>query len=211
MEVEFTARQVKISKALRVQAEEGMERIARLLGKSARACVTFGAQRHIQIVELTVQARLQIIAATGKASTLDGALREAIDHAENQARRYRDRRLERKRLPKEEKVLTALPVARPRSRTPLVIAERLNGTVPHLGAKARTSIAVHSFPNRATVVEPHILKSGDAIVMRPMTIEEAVKDAEFRDRDLLIFRNAGGDIFVLHRRRDGQMELVEIP
>ena len=44
-----------------------------------------------------------------------------------------------------------------------------------------------------------------------MTIEEAVKDAEFRDRDLLVFRNAGGDLYVLHRRRDGQMELVEIP
>jgi putative sigma-54 modulation protein len=47
--------------------------------------------------------------------------------------------------------------------------------------------------------------------MTPMTIEEAVKDAEFRDRDLLIFRNAAGDTFVLHRRRDGQMELVEMP
>ena len=44
-----------------------------------------------------------------------------------------------------------------------------------------------------------------------MTIEEAVKDTEFRDRDLLIFRNAAGDLYVLHRRRDGQMELVEIP
>jgi putative sigma-54 modulation protein len=77
--------------------------------------------------------------------------------------------------------------------------------------RARASIAVHSFPNKPTVVEPHILKSGEAIVMRPMTIEEAVKDAEFRDRDLLIFRNSGGDMFVLHRRRDGQMELVEIP
>ena len=44
-----------------------------------------------------------------------------------------------------------------------------------------------------------------------MTIEEAVKDAEFRDRDLLIFRTVSGDMFVLHRRRDGQMELVEIP
>jgi hypothetical protein len=31
----------------------------------------------VQIVELTVQARLQTIAATGKADTLDAALREA--------------------------------------------------------------------------------------------------------------------------------------
>ncbi len=88
MEVEFTARQVKISKALRTQAEEGMERIARILGKTARASVTFGAQRHVQIVELTVQARLQTIVATGKADTPDAALRQAMEHAENQARRY---------------------------------------------------------------------------------------------------------------------------
>ncbi len=67
------------------------------------------------------------------------------------------------------------------------------------------------FPRSATVVEPHIVKSGEAIALKPMTIEEAVKDAEFRDRDLLIFRTASGDMFVLHRRRDGQMELVEIP
>jgi len=211
MEVEFTARQVKISKALRTQAEEGMERIARILGKTARASITFGAQRHVQIVELTVQARSQTIAATGKADTLEAALREAMEHAENQARRYRDRRLEGKRLPKGEKVLTAPPVVRPKARAALVIAEPGDGMPASARAKDRASIAVHSFPNRATVVEPHILKSGEAIVLRPMTIEEAVKDAEFRDRDLLIFRNPGGDMFVLHRRRDGQMELVEIP
>jgi putative sigma-54 modulation protein len=61
------------------------------------------------------------------------------------------------------------------------------------------------------VVEPHIVKSGDAIALKPLTIEEAVKEAEFRDRDLLIFHTKSGDTFVLHRRRDGQMELVEIP
>ena len=208
MEVEFTARQVKISKALRTQAEEGMERIARILGKTARASITFGAQRHLQIVELTVQLRLHTIAAAGKADTLESALREAIEHAINQARRYRDRRLESKRLPKEEKVLTALPVSRPKSRASQPPAEAVE--TKSARARARTSIAVHSFPNRPTVVEPHILKSGEAISMKPMTIEEAVKEAEFRDRDLLIFRNPAGEMFVLHRRRDGQMELVEI-
>ena len=47
MEVEFTARQVKISKALRTHAEEGMERIGLILGKSAHASITFSAQRHV--------------------------------------------------------------------------------------------------------------------------------------------------------------------
>jgi putative sigma-54 modulation protein len=208
MEVEFTARQVKISKALRTQAEDGMERIARILGKTAHASITFGAQRHLQIVELTLQVRLQTIVATGKADTLDSALKEAIDRAVSQARRYRDRRMDSKRLPKEEKVMTAPPVARPKLRSGQLDSE--DGVVKSAKARARTSIAVHSFPNRATVVEPHILKSGEAISMKPMTIEEAVKDAEFRDRDLLIFRNPSGEMFVLHRRRDGQMELVEV-
>jgi len=209
MEVEFTARQGKISKALRTQAEEGMERIARILGKTSRASITFSAQRHLQIVELTVQTRLQTIAATGKADTVDAALRQAIDHAENQARRFRDRRMDGKRLPKGEKMLTALPVARPKARP--AQPEEDAAEVKPVRGKVRASIAVHSFPARATVVEPHIVKSGEAISMRAMTIEEAVKDAEFRDRDLLIFRTSAGELYVLHRRRDGQMELVEIP
>jgi putative sigma-54 modulation protein len=208
MDVEFTARQVKISKALRAQAEEGMERITRILGKTVRASLTFGAQRHIQIVELTVQLRMQTIAATGKADTLDSALKVAIEHALNQARRYRDRRLEGKRLPKEEKVLTAPPVARPKARAAQPPADGTEAKPAR--SKVRASIAVHSFPNRARVVEPHILKSAEAISLKPMTIEEAVKETEFRDRDLLIFRNPSGEMFVLHRRRDGEMELVEI-
>lgn len=209
MDVALTARNVKVSKALRAYAEEGMERIGRVLGRTARASITFSSQRHVHVVELTVQARTQKIAATGKASTPDAALREAIEHAEHQAHRYRDRRLVSKRLPRGEKIMTALPVARPKARIePDADAEEAKSA--RLATRARASIAVHSFPANTAVVEPHVLKNGEAIALRPMTIEEAVKDAEFRDRDLLIFHTSSGDMFVLHRRRDGQMELVEI-
>jgi putative sigma-54 modulation protein len=207
MEVEFTARQVVVPKALRTQAEEGLERIARILGKTTRASITFRAQRHIQIAEITLKARLQTIVAAGKADNLEAALREAISHAELQAQRYRDRNFERKRLPKHEKVHTAPPVTRTKTRA--AQPEDANGNSAR--TRARASIAIHSFPMSKTVVEPHILRSGEAIAMKPMTMEEAVKDAEFRDRDLLIFRNQAGELYVLHRRRDGQMELVEIP
>ena len=210
MDLALTARKGKISKSLRTQAEEGMDRIGRILGRNARASIIFSAQRHLHVVELTVQARTQKIAATGKAVTPDAALREALAHAEHQVHRYRDRRLVSKRLPKVEKVLTAPPVARPKARTD-PSADREEARPARPAAKARASIAIHSFPSNATVVEPHILRNGEAIALRPMTIEEAVKDAEFRDRDLLIFHTAAGDMFVLHRRRDGQMELVEIP
>ncbi len=207
MEVEMTARQVRIPKALRQQAEEGMNRIARILGKTTSAAITFRVQRHLQIAELTVKARMHTIAARGEADSQESALRAALAHAEHQALRYRDRHLARKRLPKEEKELSAPPVTRPKTRAAEPDGE--NSTEP--AAKPRASIAVHSFPARRTVVEPHVLKSGEAIALKPMTLEEAVKEAEFRDRELLIFRNPAGELFVLHRRRDGQMELVEIP
>lgn len=206
MEVELTARQVKVPKALRDQASAGMDHIARILGKTTSASIIFRVQRHLQIAELTVKARLQTIVATGEADTMESALRQALAHAEHQALRYRDRNLARKRLPKEEKILTAPPVARPKARASLPPEESSNGT-----AKSRANIAVHSFPAKAAVVAPHVLSSADAIALKPMTVEEAVKEAEFRDRDLLVFRNGGGDLYVLHRRRDGQMELVEVP
>ena len=154
---------------------------------------------------------MQRFAATGKADTPLAALREAIEHAEHQAHRFRDRRLESKRLPKDEKVLSAPPVTRAKTRALEPDSDEVDGNSRRLAGKARTSIAVHSFPTQNTVVEPHIVKSGEAIALKPMTIEEAVKETEFRDRDLLIFRTAAGDTFVLHRRRDGQMELVELP
>jgi putative sigma-54 modulation protein len=208
MEVELTARQVKIPKALRAQVEEGMNRIARILGRTTTASITFRTQRHLQIAELTVKARMQTIAACGEADTQESALRAALAHAENQALRHRDRNITRKRLPKEDKVLEAPPVSKPKvARATSSEAAEENGRA----AKPRAEIAVHSFPAPAAVVEPHIVRSADAIALRPMTMEEAVKEAEFRDRDLFIFRNLAGDLYVLHRRRDGQMELVEIP
>ncbi len=211
MDMEFTSRQGKITKALRKQAEEGMERIGRILGRTARVSVVFDAERHLHIVELTVKGRAQQFAAEGKAPKPDAALRQALSHAEAQARRYRDRKIVSKRLPIAEKVMSAPPLGRPKARA--AVPEEPSAVPEHSsnGTKPRISIAVHSFPAHTTVVEPHIVRNGDAFAMRPMTIEEAVKDAEFRDRDLLIFRTASGDLYVLHRRRDGQMELVEIP
>ena len=210
MDVELTARQVRISKALRAQAEDGMERIARIMGRTTSASVTFRVERHLQIAELTVSARHHTIVAAGQAASQEAALRDALAHAEHQALRYRDRHLTRKRLPREEKLLTAPPVARPKTR-PAEPEITENGQPARPASKARASILAHSFPAKPTVVEPHIVKSSEAIALRPMTLEEAVKEAEFRDRELLIFHDPAGKMFVLHRRRDGQMELVEMP
>jgi putative sigma-54 modulation protein len=42
-------------------------------------------------------------------------------------------------------------------------------------------------------------------------LEEAVKEAEFRDRDVFVFRDPQGKVKVLHRKKDGRVELIEAP
>src|SRR5262249_26315320 len=154
---------------------------ARILGRTTTVSVTFRTQRHLQIAELTVKARMQTIAACGEADTQESALRAALAHAEQQALRHRDRKITRKRLPKEEKVLEAPPVSRPKAARAVNLEAALeNGRANQSAAKPRAEIAVHSFPAPTAVVEPHILKAADAIALRPMTVEEAVKEAEFR-------------------------------
>jgi putative sigma-54 modulation protein len=211
MEVEFTARKVKISRGLRTQAAEGMERISLILGKNASAGIVFSAQKHLQIVEVTIKARMHTIAAEGKANTLQSALHQALEHAERQARRHRDRRIAIKRKPKQEKALAATPAAQTKSRAVQPVAQASKEKPARAAAKAIAVVAGHYFPAPTAVVEPHIATDGESFALRPMTIEEAVQDAWFHNRDLLIFHNLSGELFVLHRRRDGQLELVKIP
>jgi putative sigma-54 modulation protein len=72
-------------------------------------------------------------------------------------------------------------------------------------------IVVHKFPSIAKTTEVHLIRTIDAVAMRPMTLEEAIKEVHFRDRDVFIFRDPKGKLMVLHRTRDGKMELIETP
>jgi len=201
MEVEFTAKQGKITKSLRDKATLALDKMGRILGKTATASVTLGAQRQNQIIEITLQARSQTIAASGKGAKADIALRQALDHVELQVMRYRDRKIVAKRLPKEEKLLVVPPVSRTKSRA-------AQPEEPVAKPKKRTKAAA---PAEAKVPgQPNLIQGGDSVATKPMRIEEAVKHAESGDRDLLIFRTPAGELQVLHRRRDGKMELVEV-
>jgi len=83
-------------------------------------------------------------------------------------------------------------------------------TKSSVGRKA-VPMLVHSFPSQSPLAEPHVARSSDGVALRPMSLEEAVKEAAFRDRDVFVFRDHGGQAMVLHRKRDGKMELIEVP
>ncbi len=139
--------------------------------------------------------------------------------AETQAVKYKNKLRAQKRLPKEEKLHTDSELAR--TRRPGKAAASADGVVKAENGKETTNgrgpgkpvlpVTVHSFPARVPIAEPHVVRSSDSVALRPMTLEEAVKEAEFRDRDVFVFRDPKGNVMILHRKRDGKMELIEAP
>ncbi|MDP9268174.1 MAG: sigma 54 modulation/S30EA ribosomal C-terminal domain-containing protein [Acidobacteriota bacterium] len=61
------------------------------------------------------------------------------------------------------------------------------------------------------MTEAHVVRSEDSVALRPLTLEEAIKECEFRDREVFVFRDREGRVKVLHRTKDGKMELIEAP
>jgi putative sigma-54 modulation protein len=211
MPVECTGRQVAITKPLRTLAEEGIERIAKILGKVTSAHVVLTAEKYRQIAEVTIKTRACTFVALCESSTsMENALRDSLVKAETQATRYKDRQRTRKRQPKQEKRLEETGIAR--SGRGGVAASAANGVSNGKShAQPAIPVTVHSFPARVPIAEPHVVRSLDSVALRPMTLEEAVKEAEFRDRDVFVFRDNEGNVKVLHRKRDGKMELIEAP
>ena len=84
---------------------------------------------------------------------------------------------------------------------------------PAVGLSEKTAIpvVVHKFPQIAKTTDVHLVRSDEAVAIRPMTLEEAIKEAHFRDRDVFVFRDKKGKVMILHRTRDGKMELIEAP
>jgi putative sigma-54 modulation protein len=215
MQIEYTGRQFAITPSLHAIGDEGVERIGKILGKITTAKVVLSAEKYRQSAEVTISTRLQSIVGLSEATSMEIALREAIAKAETQAIRHKDRLRARKRKPKEEKVAEDSELARthrPGRAVSLAASaapetKAANGS----GHKKPPPVTVHSFPARTAIAEPHVVRSIDSIAMRPMTLEEAVKEAEFRDREVFVFRDNQGALKVLHRKRDGKMELIEVP
>jgi len=219
MQVEYTGRQVTVTPSLRALAEEGIARISKILGRTTGAHVILSAEKYRKTAEVSIKTRLNDIMGIAESTTLETALRSALDKAETQAIRCRKKLQAKKRQPKEEKQTAdvLLPRTRRTAAKAAPAAEkaaadtgspRANG-----GGRSRPVIpvTVHSFPAKTPIAEPHIVRSTDSVALRPMTLEEAVKECEFRDREVFVFRDKRGNVKVLHRKRDGKIELIEEP
>ena len=63
MDVEYTGRQTTITRKLKLQAEAGLARIAKIVGNSGSVHVILSTDKYRQIAEVTVQTRHQKLVA----------------------------------------------------------------------------------------------------------------------------------------------------
>jgi putative sigma-54 modulation protein len=140
---------------------------------------------------------------------METALRDALAALEKQAIRQKKKKTTIKRKSREGVRQVAL--ASPEDG--VVEVRKVQKTTGSQNGSSRTTVAmlVHSFPSETPLAEPHLVRSSDGVAIRPMSLEEAVKEAAFRDREVFVFRDHGGQALVLHRKRDGKMEVIEVP
>jgi putative sigma-54 modulation protein len=199
MNVEYLARQYEITPAVRGEVEDGLTKLQKILGDNFSSKVILAVEKHRYIAEITVKRRRGHLVGLAEATDMVAAVNQALEHIETQALKSNGRRRATHRKPKDK------------GWTEPVEAEA--ETQITVGASAATAVpvVVHKFPSIARTTEAHLVKSTDSIAMRPMTIEEAVKECEFRDREVFVFRDGKGRVKVLHRRKDGKIELIEVP
>jgi putative sigma-54 modulation protein len=209
MDVEYTGRQASVTRKYKAQTEAGLARIAKIVGNAGSAHVTLSRDKYRYIAEIKVQTRSLKLVAACESTEMSTALRDALAKIEQQAIRRKKKKVSIKRRGKSGVAVTAgeeaeLPADEAKPPADKVAAKSSSGrkTVPML---------VHSFPSHSPLSEPHIARSTEGVALRPMSLEEAVKEAAFRDRDVFVFRDHGGQAMVLYRRRDGKMELIEVP
>ncbi|HWZ49872.1 MAG TPA: ribosome-associated translation inhibitor RaiA [Granulicella sp.] len=224
MEIEYTGRQTTITKKLKTQTEAGLTRIAKLVGRSASAHVFLTTEKYRRIAEVTLKKRGQSLVGTCEATEMTSALHDALSKLEQQAIRYSKKRATEKRHPKARQPgikLAALDVlsgieleAAPANGAKLPTKAKKTNGGNGSGRKA-VPMVVHSFPagssRRPPIAEPHVVRAIDGAAIGPMSLEVAVKEASLRDRDVFVFRDPYGQPMVLHRQRDGRVELIQFP
>jgi putative sigma-54 modulation protein len=197
MNVEFTGRQYEITPAIRKEVETGLNKIRKILGDRFETKVILAVEKHRHKAEITISPRNGPIVGVAQATDMHSAVNEAFDHLHKQALKYKTKWLSKKRK----------------------ASKKFNGesereeaeTIASPAEKTEVSLTVHRFPAVAKTTEVHLVDAKDAVALRPMTLEEAIKEAHFRDRDVFVFRDPKGKVMVLHRTREGKMELIEAP
>lgn len=206
MNVEYTGRQYVVTNAIRKEVETGLAKIRKILGDRFETKVVLAVEKHRHKAEITISPRNGPLVGLAQAKDMTIAVNEALDHLEKQAVKYKTRWQSKKRSARKTEEVKKWNGGHVEP-----VQDELQTSVG-LTEKTAVPVLVHKYPAVARTTEVHLIRSEDAVAIRPMTLEEAIKEAHFKDRDVFVFHDLKGKLMVLHRRRrDDKMELIEVP
>jgi putative sigma-54 modulation protein len=209
MNVEYTGRHCEVTTAIRKEVETGLTKIRKILGDKFETKVILAVEKHRHKAEITISPRNGPLVGLAQARDMMLAVNEALDHLERQAVKYKTRWQSKKRSARKSEEVKKWNGHS--ARVEENVGEGGVQTVVGLSEKTAVPVMVHKYPAVAKTTEVHLVRTDEAVAMRPMTLEEAIKEAHFKDRDVFVFRDPKGKVMILHRRRDGKMELIEAP
>ena len=184
MNVEYTGRQYEVTAAIRKEVETGLTKIRKILGDKFETKVILAVEKHRHKAEITITPRKGPLVGLAQAKDMSIAVNEALGHLEKQAIKYKTRWQSKKRSARKSEE-----------------DKKWNGqhstqedvqTVVGLSEKTAVPVMVHKYPAVAKTTEVHLIRSDESVAMRPMTLEEAIKEAHFKDRDVFVFRDPEG-------------------
>jgi putative sigma-54 modulation protein len=185
MNVEYTGRHYEVTTAIRKEVETGLAKIRKILGDKFETKVILAVEKHRHKAEITISPRNGPIVGLAQAKDMTIAVSEALDHLEKQAVKYKTRGVEKTLRAQERR---SEEVERPFVRRMTAASEAELQTVVGTSEKTAVPVMVHKYPAVAKTTEVHLVRSDEAVAMRPMTLEEAIKEAHFKDRDVFVFR-----------------------
>ena len=204
MNVEYTGRQYEVTTAIRKEVETGLTKIRKILGDKFETKVILAVEKHRHKAEITISPRNGPLVGLAQAKDMTHRRQRGARSPREAGDQVQDALADQEALGAQERRSQEVEGGHPRRRKTLQ-------TVVGLSEKTAVPVMVHKYPAVAKTTEVHLVRSDDAVAMRPMTLEEAIKEAHFRDRDVFVFRDPKGKVMVLHRARDGKMELIEAP
>ncbi len=188
MRLNITFRNLDATDALKQYASEKIERVHKYLDQAGEAHVVLSLERHLQHADISIHAGAFLLRGREKSEDMYASIDLAMDKIERQLRRYKEklkRHHGRERVHHRQEMLNHRRVR----------YDVLEATPPEGPTNA--------------AAPPRVIRTNE-IVIKPMTLDEAVMQLDLMNSDILVFTNsASHQMNVVYRRKDGHFGLIE--
>jgi ribosome hibernation promoting factor len=196
MLIEYTGRQTEVTPRLRGLAERRLRKLARVLRTITHAHVTFTADKHRRIAEVSVRSPHLVLTAQQETADMAASLATVLDKLERQAEKHAGKRKELKRRGPVRGTAASAP-------------RRAGGVWKEPAPREPAPPAEPAPRKEREAPRPRLIRSR-RVVPGLMTVQQAMVEVESSKDGLLVFRDAATErMTVLFKRKDGNLGLIE--